>query len=338
MQRILKYRVIPCIVAIVIFCVPFSLTASAERYSWTSTAQPINLYASRSCLCEDGVYRTLWDIDYCKQWGSYVYYSPVIKNSFRYRNLSKNYTGRFGSVWYSSSSEAANWGEDSTCQYRCSNSSPIYLTPGKKYTFYIRYTLNTVASDLESFHLGIMGFTPHNGLQIPLYKKGLESASGSEFSGISISKNYYTSYCDFTYSLDSSRIDSFMFIFNEGNHSCVKGRTCFDIYILEFGISEYLSVNPAAGANDEIDEASDYMEKSQNAALGGKSDDQIQDELGEAIDFDFGSIDSSGQSKLNSFITKLSTVFGKQYMACILLSCTLGLGCFIIGRRYSSRR
>ena len=89
-----------------------------------------------------------------------------------------------------------------------------------------------------------------------------------------------------------------------------------------------LAPDPGAdGAMDDIGNAED-------AALGGKTDEQIKQEVDNALNFDMGSLDQSAAAAMAGFFDGLLTHFGVDYQALLLLSLSLGLAAFIIGRRY----
>lgn len=77
------------------------------------------------------------------------------------------------------------------------------------------------------------------------------------------------------------------------------------------------------------------IEDAENAALGGKSDEEIQQDVDAALDYDINSIDKDAASTVSGFFDDLLTCFGSSYESVLLLSLTLGLASFIIGRRYA---
>lgn len=85
----------------------------------------------------------------------------------------------------------------------------------------------------------------------------------------------------------------------------------------------------------EVDAANEKMENAKNEALGGKTEEQIDSEVESALDFDFSSISSDDSSSVSGFLDDLLGVFGDSYSGALFLSLTLGLACFIIGRRYA---
>lgn len=85
----------------------------------------------------------------------------------------------------------------------------------------------------------------------------------------------------------------------------------------------------------DIDGEINDIESAENEALGGKSDEQIQQDVDNALDYDIDSIDQDAASAISGFFDDLLTCFGSSYESVLLLSLTLGLASFIIGRRYA---
>lgn len=85
----------------------------------------------------------------------------------------------------------------------------------------------------------------------------------------------------------------------------------------------------------DIDGEINDIESAENEALGGKSDEQIQQDVDNALDYDIDSIDQDAASAVSGFFDDLLTCFGSSYESVLLLSLTLGLASFIIGRRYA---
>lgn len=88
--------------------------------------------------------------------------------------------------------------------------------------------------------------------------------------------------------------------------------------------------------NEDLDNAGQQMEDLENEALGGKSDEQIQQEVDQALDFEMGSLDQDAQQGISGFFDGLLDVFGPDYQALLMLALSLGLAAFIIGRRYKT--
>lgn len=89
------------------------------------------------------------------------------------------------------------------------------------------------------------------------------------------------------------------------------------------------------GGADNIDDSttSDFS-NAESAALGGKTDAEIQEEVNNAINFDFSVFDSTKLGKIHSLFDNVLDALGSSWQALFLLSLTLGLGAFLIGRRY----
>ena len=86
----------------------------------------------------------------------------------------------------------------------------------------------------------------------------------------------------------------------------------------------------------ELDQSSDEMTDLENGALGGKSDEQIQQEVDNALSFDVDSLDSNATGSLATYFDGLLVVFGADYQSLLMLALSLGLAAFIIGRRYKT--
>lgn len=94
---------------------------------------------------------------------------------------------------------------------------------------------------------------------------------------------------------------------------------------------EDLDVSDKTGA---VDGSVGDMENATDEALGGKSDDEINEEISGALDSDKIDIDMTKAARVSGFFDKLLTSFGASYQSLLLLSLSLGLGAFLIGRRY----
>ena len=94
---------------------------------------------------------------------------------------------------------------------------------------------------------------------------------------------------------------------------------------------EDLDVSDKTGA---VDGSVGDMENATDEVLGGKSDEEINDEINNALDSDKIDIDFDRAGKLSDFFDNLLKCFGVSYQTVLLLSLSLGLGAFLIGRRY----
>lgn len=86
-------------------------------------------------------------------------------------------------------------------------------------------------------------------------------------------------------------------------------------------------VNVDDGTKDEFANAED-------AALGGKSDAEIQEEVNNALDFDVNVFDTTKIGKIHYLFDNVLDALGSSWQSLFVLSLTLGLGAFLIGRRY----
>lgn len=88
--------------------------------------------------------------------------------------------------------------------------------------------------------------------------------------------------------------------------------------------------------NKDMDDKSNQIKDLENGALGGKTDEQIQQEVDNALSFDTGSLDGNASQKLSGLFDGLLVVFGVDYQSLLMLALSLGLAAFIIGRRYKA--
>lgn len=88
--------------------------------------------------------------------------------------------------------------------------------------------------------------------------------------------------------------------------------------------------------NEELDNAGTQMDELEQEALGGKTDEEIQQEVENALSFDTDSLDKNASSAMSGFFDDLLDVFGADYQALLMLALSLALAAFIIGRRYKS--
>lgn len=90
--------------------------------------------------------------------------------------------------------------------------------------------------------------------------------------------------------------------------------------------------DPAGDMNNMTDD----LGNAENEALGGKTDEEIQAELGGVLATDnLPSVTSSGM--VSVIFDKLLMAFGNEYMSLLMLSLILGLASFLVGRQYRAR-
>ena len=92
-------------------------------------------------------------------------------------------------------------------------------------------------------------------------------------------------------------------------------------------------INGWVGADSVDDGTADDFANAEDAALGGKSDDEIQSEINNALNFDIGVFDTVKVGKIHSLFDDVLNATG-AWQSLFVLSLTLGLGAFLIGRRY----
>ncbi len=89
---------------------------------------------------------------------------------------------------------------------------------------------------------------------------------------------------------------------------------------------------PDPGSDDAMGE----IEDAEDAALGGKTDEEIQQDVNNALSFDVNTLDQNAAVAMAGYFDNLLSHFGVDYQALLLLSLSLGLAAFIIGRRYKA--
>lgn len=133
---------------------------------------------------------------------------------------------------------------------------------------------------------------------------------------------------NYTIRYDADTIESYYIYLNRYAYVDSISTDEFSAGLIVDGNGTPLAPDPGAdGAMDDIGNAED-------AALGGKTDEQIKQEVDNALNFDMGSLDQSAAVAMAGFFDGLLTHFGVDYQALLLLSLSLGLAAFIIGRRY----
>lgn len=90
----------------------------------------------------------------------------------------------------------------------------------------------------------------------------------------------------------------------------------------------------SSGTTSNVDDAVGGVGDSTSAAMGGKSDAEVQADVDAALSFDDSDIDYTVAGKISGFFDGLLDVFGKKYKSLLLLSLTLGLAGFLIGRKW----
>ena len=92
----------------------------------------------------------------------------------------------------------------------------------------------------------------------------------------------------------------------------------------------------APNYNEDLNNVGDQMNELEDEALGGKSDEEIQQEVDNALSFDTDTLDKNAAKSMSDFFDDLLNVFGADYQALLMLALSLALAAFIIGRRYRS--
>ena len=94
------------------------------------------------------------------------------------------------------------------------------------------------------------------------------------------------------------------------------------------------SANKLDGKSGELGDTTGALKDAEEAAKGGKSDEEIQAEIDSAMDWDAYGFDNQlgSNASIQSFMSDLLSAFGADYMTLIFLSCCMGLGIFLIGK------
>lgn len=92
----------------------------------------------------------------------------------------------------------------------------------------------------------------------------------------------------------------------------------------------------APDKNEDLDNAGEQMGNLENDALGGKTDEEIANDVNSALSFDVGTLDADAQAGVSGFFDGLLVCFGADYQSLMMLALSLGLAAFIIGRRYKT--
>lgn len=92
----------------------------------------------------------------------------------------------------------------------------------------------------------------------------------------------------------------------------------------------------SSGETGKVDGAIGDIDDATNNALGGKTEAEIQAEVSGALDFNNiqNGLDWDKANRMSVFYDRSLEAFGSGYNSLLLLSLVLGLGAFLIGRRY----
>lgn len=90
----------------------------------------------------------------------------------------------------------------------------------------------------------------------------------------------------------------------------------------------------SSGETGKVDGALGDIDGATNNAMGGKNEAQVKAEINNALDPDKIGLDFSKANRLSVFFDDTLSAFGSSYKSLLLLSLSLGLGAFLIGRRY----
>lgn len=90
----------------------------------------------------------------------------------------------------------------------------------------------------------------------------------------------------------------------------------------------------SSGQTDKVDGTIGGIDGATSDAMGGKTDEEVQAEVESSLDTDKIGLDFNKANRISSFFDNLLNAFGSSYKALLLLSLSLGLAAFLIGRRY----
>lgn len=172
------------------------------------------------------------------------------------------------------------------------------------------------------------------------------SASGSRFNYELIFESTVSLPFDFTFSRSSW---SFSFLEDKGMVYTSTGGYYYTQYQYVFATCLFSSslsdiqqqtedLEHGWGTDDDtsgdVGNKSDDIGDLENSALGGKSSDDVTSDFSNTVDISV--LDGGSASDISDFFNGLLNVFGLHYKSVLVLSLSLGMACFLIGRRYKT--
>lgn len=90
----------------------------------------------------------------------------------------------------------------------------------------------------------------------------------------------------------------------------------------------------SSGETDKVDGALGDIDGATSNAMGGKTDEEVQNEINSALDSDSIGLDFNKANRVSNFFDNCLNSFGTSYKTLLMLSLCLGLSAFLIGRKY----
>lgn len=235
---------------------------------------------------------------------------------------------------------------------------PIYIagkagTSASSYTVKVRFAgvyFHNVADDYAGWNsftdyamAYVNGVKPSN---FQRYNTTLldNTAYGGEFtftvnSGASFNMLLYSGYNQYTASVHSYRVIIDVFK-NDNTQEIIdnQNENAQEIIDAQQQATQEQTdelTNGWGGGEKMDDSAINDFSDAESAALGGKSDEDIQAEVDGALDGGTDTIDWTKAKRISNFFDTTLNTFGPDYKTLLVLSLTLGLAAFLTGRRYS---
>lgn len=258
---------------------------------------------------------------------------------------SSNLSVTSGSVTIGSPNPAGNvfpWGTSDSKRvvYRISLEHPIQLDPSSDYTFSWIFGFSNVSATIQSSNFSLV----LDGNTILPVSLSYNSSGTNRVSDISLTSSQLATissfdglYVDITF---TSAVTSWVsywfaasFTLNRVTQADIIG-DAIDDQTDAFIEGDGTPLAPDYG--NDLNNKSDELTELEDGALGGKTDEEIQAEVDEALDFDMDSLDNNASVAMSGLFDGLLVVFGADYQSLLLLALSLGLAAFIIGRRYKT--
>lgn len=166
---------------------------------------------------------------------------------------------------------------------------------------------------------------------------------------------YYEVFCQFDYvfTSDSSNSGLYWIIRSSANwHYFGLSQLSFE-HVLSSGTSADTIIDNAnsntdklingdgggydsSDSTDKIDGTTSDIADAEKDALGGKTDEEIQQEVEDAFEIEDDAVNPEDGEKVSELFMGLLDCFGPEYETLLVISLTLGLAGFIIGRKWSN--
>lgn len=258
---------------------------------------------------------------------------------------SSNLSVTSGSVTIGSPNSAGNvfpWGSSDSKRvvYRISLEHPIQLDPSSDYTFSWTFGISNVSATIQSSNFSLV----LDGKTILPVSLSYVNTGTNRVSSISLTSSQLATissfdglYVDITF---TSAVTSWVTYWFSGSFT-LNRVTQADIIgdAIDDQTDAFIEGDGTPLAPDydnDLNNKSDELTELEDGALGGKTDEEIQAEVDEALDFDMDSLDNNASFAMSGLFDGLLVVFGADYQSLLLLALSLGLAAFIIGRRYKT--